>query len=68
MIAPGFIANTGFTGSWTDERTKPMIEQTPVGRAGTPEYIAAAVDYLASPEASFVTGQILQVNGGWMFR
>lgn len=66
-IAPGFIANTGFTGAWPEERVKSIIEQIPVGRGGRAEDIAAAVLYLASPEASFVTGEVLHVNGGWLF-
>jgi 3-oxoacyl-[acyl-carrier protein] reductase len=66
-VAPGFIANTGFTGAWPEERIGSIIEQTPVGRAGHVNDIAAAVHYLASPEASFVTGEVLNVNGGWLF-
>jgi 3-oxoacyl-[acyl-carrier protein] reductase len=41
------------------------VTQTPVGRPGTPQEVAAAVAYLASPDAGFTTRQILQVNGGW---
>jgi 3-oxoacyl-[acyl-carrier protein] reductase len=66
-VAPGFIANTGFTGAWSEERVRGIIEQTPVGRGGHVNDIAAAVLYLASPEASFVTGEVLNVNGGWLF-
>ncbi|HKD75422.1 MAG TPA: SDR family oxidoreductase, partial [Ktedonobacterales bacterium] len=66
-IAPGFIAQTGFTGHWSAERVASITAQTPMGRAGQAEDIAAAVKYLASPEASFVTGEILNVNGGWLF-
>lgn len=66
-VAPGFIANTGFTGAWSEERIRGIIEQTPVGRAGQANDVAAAVHYLASPEASFVTGEVLNVNGGWLF-
>ncbi len=66
-IAPGFIAHTGFTGAWPEERVKSIIDQTPVGRGGHAEDIAAAVLYLASPEASFVTGEVLNINGGWLF-
>ncbi len=66
-IAPGFIANTGFTGAWSEERVSGIIAQTPVGRGGHVNDVAAAVLYLASPEASFVTGEVLNVNGGWLF-
>jgi 3-oxoacyl-[acyl-carrier protein] reductase len=41
-----------------------VIEATLVDRAGVPEDVAAAIVYLASPEAGYVTGQVLQVNGG----
>lgn len=66
-IAPGFVAGTEFTGSWTEERVRGIVEETPVGRGGHPADIAAAVRYLASPEASFVSGEVLHVNGGWVF-
>jgi 3-oxoacyl-[acyl-carrier protein] reductase len=66
-IAPGFIANTGFTGAWPEERVRSLIDQIPVGRGGRAADIAAAVLYLASPEASFVTGEVLHVNGGALF-
>lgn len=66
-IAPGFIADTGFTGEWPDDRVRGIVAQTPVGRAGGVDDIAAAALYLASPEASFITGEVLNVNGGWLF-
>jgi 3-oxoacyl-[acyl-carrier protein] reductase len=66
-VAPGFVADTGFTGAWSTERINGIVAQTPVGRAGRVGDIAAAVRYLASPEASFVTGEVLNVNGGWLF-
>ncbi len=66
-VAPGFIADTGFTGAWSGERIRGIVEQTPAGRAGRADDIAAAIRYLASPAAAFVTGEILNVNGGWLF-
>lgn len=62
-VAPGFI-DTDMTASLTDEQKKTIVAQTPLGRMGSAEDIAAAVLYLASDEASFVTGQVLRVNGG----
>jgi len=66
-IAPGFIANTGFTGEWSEERVRGIIAETPVGRGGHVSDVVAAALYLSSPEASFVTGEVLNVNGGWLF-
>lgn len=63
-ISPGFIADTEFTGSWGPEITGPLIAETPAGRAGNVHDVAGAVAYLASPEASFITGANLTVNGG----
>lgn len=66
-VAPGFIVNTGMTRDWPEERVKAIVEETPVGRVGNVGDVAAAALYLASPEASFVTGSVLSVNGGWLF-
>ncbi len=51
----------------TEERKARTVAQTPIGRPGKPEDIASAVLYLAAPEAEFVMGQVLHVNGGWLF-
>jgi len=62
-VAPGFIA-TPMTDKLTDDQKTKINSQIPAGRMGTPEEIAAAVLYLASPEAGYVTGATLHVNGG----
>ena len=67
-VAPGLILDTEFFGDrMTNERVRRTVAQTPLGRPGQPGDIAAAVHYLASPEASFVTGEVHHVNGGWVF-
>ncbi len=62
-VAPGFIA-TPMTDALTDDQKAKIAEQIPAARMGTPEEIAAAVLYLASAEAGYVTGSVLHVNGG----
>ena len=62
-VAPGFIA-TPMTDVLTDEQKSGILQAVPAGRLGTPEEIAAAVVYLASAEAAYVTGQTINVNGG----
>ncbi|MGB0901231.1 3-oxoacyl-[acyl-carrier-protein] reductase [Halocynthiibacter sp.] len=62
-VAPGFIA-TAMTDKLTDDQKEKINVQIPAARMGNPEEIAAAVLYLASPEAAYVTGSTLHVNGG----
>ncbi|MHA7888125.1 3-oxoacyl-[acyl-carrier-protein] reductase [Roseicyclus sp.] len=62
-IAPGFI-ETAMTDKLNDEQKGKILGQIPAGRMGTPGEIAAAALYLASPEAGYVTGATLHVNGG----
>ncbi|WP_018348414.1 SDR family NAD(P)-dependent oxidoreductase [Longispora albida] len=65
VVAPGLTLDTEFfQGHLTSERERTMIGQTRTGRAGRPADIAAAVCFLASPEAGHVTGQVIHVNGG----
>jgi len=62
-VAPGFIT-TAMTDALTDEQRQRILAQVPAGRMGAPEEVAAAVVYLASEQAAYVTGQTLHVNGG----
>jgi 3-oxoacyl-[acyl-carrier protein] reductase len=62
-VAPGFIA-TAMTDKLSDDQKAAINGKIPAARMGTPEEIAAAVLYLASPEAGYVTGTTLHVNGG----
>ncbi|HVZ90461.1 MAG TPA: 3-oxoacyl-[acyl-carrier-protein] reductase [Rhizomicrobium sp.] len=62
-VAPGFIA-TAMTDALTDAQKQAISQRIPANRMGAPEEIAAAVVYLASEEAAYVTGATLQVNGG----
>lgn len=62
-VSPGFI-ETDMTGALPDKVKDEAIARTPLGRMGQPEDVAAAVLYLASDEAGFVTGHVIRVNGG----
>ena len=62
-VAPGFIS-TDMTAKVPEAAIKAVEASTPMGRLGTPEEIAAAVTFLASPASSFITGQEIGVNGG----
>ena len=66
-VAPGFVADTGFTASFPDSRVRWLVDQTMVGRAGRVEDVAEAVGYLAGPAAAWVCGHVLHINGGSLF-
>ena len=62
-VAPGFI-ETDMTAGLQEGQREALLTQIPLGRLGQPADIAHAVAYLASPQAAYVTGQELEVNGG----
>lgn len=62
-VAPGFI-QTDMTRSLTEAQTAALLAQIPLGRLGAVDDVAAAVAFLASPQASYITGTTLHVNGG----
>ncbi|MGF1428259.1 SDR family NAD(P)-dependent oxidoreductase [Kitasatospora sp. LaBMicrA B282] len=65
VLAPGYVADTEIFGEqWSEEFHAQKIADTLVGRAGTPEDVAAAVAYIASPAAGYLTGQVIGLNGG----
>jgi 3-oxoacyl-[acyl-carrier protein] reductase len=63
VVAPGYIT-TALTDVLPEEVTKGMLDQTPLGRLGDPEDVARAVRFLCSDAASFITGEVLLVDGG----
>ena len=62
-VAPGFI-ETDMTHSLPAELKQKMIDETPLRRMGSSDDVAAAVKFLVSDEAAFITGHVLYVNGG----
>jgi len=62
-VAPGFI-ETDMTADLPEAARQGIVDQTPLGRIGRPEEVAAAVVFLASEEAGYITGQVVRVNGG----
>lgn len=65
-INPGVI-DTPMTASWAEEIKQEVVRQTPVRRLGTPDEVAAVAMFLASDAARFVTGEVVEVNGGFYF-
>ena len=63
VVAPGFI-ETDMTRALPEDNKKTMMDAIALGRFGAPEDIAHAVAFLASPEAGYITGQVLSVDGG----
>jgi 3-oxoacyl-[acyl-carrier protein] reductase len=63
VVAPGFIV-TDMTEALNEEARKALLAQVPLARLGSPDDIAHAVAFLASPEAGYITGETLHVNGG----
>jgi len=64
-VAPHAI-ETEMSAEWSDDKKRQLMSQIPLKRLGRPEEVAAAVLFLASDEASFITGEILDVNGGYL--
>jgi 3-oxoacyl-[acyl-carrier protein] reductase len=64
-VAPGFI-ETAMTSGFSDDFRQGALKMIPLGRVGTPEDVANSVAFLASEEASYITGQVLSVNGGML--
>ena len=64
-VAPGFI-DTAMTAGLGDDFKQQAVKQIPLGRVGAPEDVAAAVAFLASDDAAYITGHVLNVNGGML--
>ncbi|MCR4427364.1 MAG: SDR family oxidoreductase [Firmicutes bacterium] len=64
-VAPHAIA-TEMSAEWSEEKRKSIVEAIPLKRLGKPEEVAAAVRFLLSPGADFITGEIIDVNGGFL--
>ncbi len=67
-VAPGAITTPGASQGMNEETMKQTLAQIPLGRMGLPEDIANAVVFLAAEQSSYITGQVLVVDGGWTLR
>jgi 3-oxoacyl-[acyl-carrier protein] reductase len=63
-VAPGLIEGTGLTAAKPPELIAQVAAKVPLGRAGTPADVAAAVAFLASDDAAYITGQVIEIHGG----
>ncbi|MBE3559848.1 MAG: 3-oxoacyl-[acyl-carrier-protein] reductase [Ktedonobacteraceae bacterium] len=63
VVAPGFVA-TELTSTLTEQQRQFILDQTPLGRPGSAEEVAAAIAFLCMPESGYITGQVLSVDGG----
>jgi 3-oxoacyl-[acyl-carrier protein] reductase len=63
VVAPGFVPSR-MTDAMSEEARQAVVGAIPAGRLGAPEDVAAAVRFLAGPEAGYITGQVLAVDGG----
>jgi 3-oxoacyl-[acyl-carrier protein] reductase len=63
VVAPGYV-KTALTDAIPEDARETMLANTPLGRLGDPENVASAVRFLVSDEASFITGEVLLVDGG----
>lgn len=63
-VAPGFVAGTEFTDAFPADAVAALVEDTPAGRAGDPADVTGVIAFLLSPSASFLTAQVVAVNGG----
>jgi 3-oxoacyl-[acyl-carrier protein] reductase len=64
-VAPGYIGS-GMGGTTDEAVERRIVEQLPLSRAGTADEVAAVVCFLVSPDASYLTGEIIDVDGGWV--